>query len=1186
MQRTKRLLVFLLLITTFFTLPVSATGETAVRDITYYPDIEAPQHPHIWVYKFDDQGHWKECPICKTITTKSPHNKTPNGGNIDLFSLYWDTAYRDVCNCGWKGPAQRVIPGRPENYPTREYFYDGYRYTKFSDCRPITSSEYTRDYVNSGTKRAKGTVQGYTFSNGYVYGGGLVQANPSYNIKGTVGTIVGYDGYGSRSYQTMKNETSRLVWFYQTQSNRSRSNFLALLPSCGSSHPLYGMYAKYVSMSDYNFNRIMAACAGMSMHGISWGCGASSTDHVSYQSCETPGTHWYSGNCITASGEQMTMFNNYRRNYTCAICNTFVYGDEHLTYIDYYTSRPNSSDGASLAPGTSLRAGNASYTYYLSTSNKVGYHYYNYKRETDNQSYRQLVVVPSSHCSVTDGSGNRLSSSLGYYSGSTFYSNWMLTPINTSSNHLSSYGLDTFAWFHDNQRGGQRQLGGYYWYALQDTTKPTAYGQGNTTYWQLTGNGTKEKTSTQASLKVTFYDALFYPKNLVYARLLESDKKTPILQENGVEWKGLTNISGQQYWRGVFDVSTEVNGTKTIYVQAKDATGNLSAMVPISVSYIDAKGPTLSFGPADVSNGTWSRTKTVTVYGQDAFNNVKIGMSVLKDDPAVMTIVSNDEYNFQRTITFTGNVSYPKDIAIFGQDFSNNLSWYDIVIDKLDNTIPTVNYDKHTCYNGYTNVQLSGADKQTVFQNAEIKQADGSGVKYYGVSKSPDEEPTEWQTSPVIRINETGTYYFWDKDGVDWVSEPTKGIYIPVHWNLYFDYDDPNIASNDMTGNEITEKEVTNKEKIGELPNPAIRGWTFMGWTLWDEDETTRPEKLITYDRQDDYELNTRTRGQSTIDIDANTIYKWSENKTAQAEWRENRYTVVWNDQLGNTYDTGKTYLYDHWYEAPTQEESGFERPGYYIAYWDVKTDGHSEHRFWSKDKDWPVGEHYVDQKFGNLTDIDDGVVTVYAIWKPIPYTIRIWDNYIGTAEPHKDYAVDFETKFHLPGALWDHGDAVALGYDRTAETLVTPEWKLWDTVEGLTYERDSVVDIYTIWDNPPTIECIPEYYLNAVEAATNGLTENNASVTRTNLEAWLLSKCTARDWEWTKRYGSAVVPPGQNRGYTLKVSAFEPVKVVDGAKAGVLQYYVTFEVTDDAGLQATCTMTLYVSDKINILVN
>ncbi len=1185
LTRVRKTLSLLICIITLslVSIPAQAEGTVAVRDITNYPDIEAPEHPHIWVYRFDDAGHWKECSICHILTTKTSHVVTGNSGTIDLFSLYWDTAYRDVCNCGWKGPAQRVVPGRPENYVNSDYFYDGYRWTKFSEVRTISSSVYYRDYITPSTKRAKGTVQGYSYSNGYVYGGGLVMANDAYGVIGTVGTIVGYDGYGNRSALTKMEECTRLVWFYQRYGAASRSTFLSTLPSCGSSHPLYGMYQKYASMSDYNFNRIMAACRGMSVHGIVWGCHG---EHLSYQSCETPGTHWQAGQCTTSWGETMTMFGNSARNYTCAVCGTFAYGNEHLTYIDYNSSYSGTSTGAMCEPGTSFTSGPTTPTYYLSTSNKLGYYYYNFRRDSSNNSYRQLVVVPYSNASVTDSSGNRLSGSYGYYSGKTFISNWMYTPINTSSLHLSSYGWDTFAWFHDNRNGGQRQLGGFYYYAVQDAAKPVAYAQGNTSYWQLTGNGTPTHTSTQARIKVTFSDALYYPNNLVYARLLESDKTTYIPQDNGVEWKGLNNISGRTLWQGTLNIDTEVNGSKYVYVQTKDATGNMSALIPIQVSYIDAKGPTTSFGPVDISNGTWSRSKTVTVSGTDAFNNVNLGMSILEDDPAKMITVSNDEYNFQRTITFTGNVSSPKAIAIFGTDFSGNLSYKDIVIDKLDNTIPVVKYENYTCYNGYTNVLLSGTDKQQVFQNAQHTTADGSGVKYYGVSRSPDEEPTEWQTSPIIEITDTGTYYFWDKDNVDWVSKPTEGVYVPVQWKLDFDYDLPDIASHPMQGNAVKSKTVVVREKIVELPKPTITGWTLVSWDMWDSDETTRPDKLLTYDRQDKYELNTRTYGTNTIHVNEDTIYKWYENKTAQAEWRENRYTVRWLDQQGNEYSTGDTYLYDHYYEAPTQEQTGFDKPGYYIAYWSTRPDGFSHERFWSKDKDWPIGKYRVQQKFGNLTDIDDGVVDVYAIWKPIPYTIRIWDNYIGTKAPYKDYSVDYETQFYLPKALWEHGAAVCLGYDRIADVLVTPEWRNHTIVSALTTVRDSVVDIYTIWDNPPTISCPNEYHIKADTVIANGNVVNDSVVSRSQLEAFLLTLCEAKDWEYTKRYGTATVPIGQYLGYTVQIASIDPAKMIADAKGDASVYYVTYEVKDDAGNSATSTMTLYVSDKVNILVN
>lgn len=1184
MRKFKLLTVSLLIITFLLqSITAFAGGETTIRDITWYPDITAPTHPHIWQYAFDDTGHWRECTVCHTITSKQSHNKYPNNGTKYRITLYQDDAYRDVCNCGWKGPAQRVIYGRAENYSNSSVFINyATSLTSFSQVRLISRTEFNQN-VSNGTYPER--PQGYTFqaisgNNGYVYGGGAIPGLTYYKDRGIKSSLVcagSYDGFGAKDDKSVATEFSKLCIYASSKSSYSRADFLSTIPSSvGANHPMYGMYQKYASMSDYVFNRIMTYFVGMSMHGVSWGCGPQGNHQIIYSTAECPGSEMLSFGpglgCFTANGTQMSMWDETKGG-TCAICSYTCTGREHLTYIDY---EHHGSYGTYLKYGQTTSWGSEHPMYYQSTSNIVSYTRTRWRRNNIGSYQVQAQIRPaSSRNCVVDSRGNQYA---GY--GQTYTTQWHDVPI-TDSLHGSWYTWVTNYWVYDSSWRGQRQIGIYCPYAVVDVVDPVAYGTGNASYWQLTGNGTVSKTSAQATIKCTFQDSKDYSANEIFVHLLDSDGKTFIPQDNGVEWKGLNVLSGN-LWQGVLDVPTEVNGTKTIYVQAKDSTGNLSAKIPIQVSYIDAKGPTLTMSALDKPNTEWTRTKTITISGKDAFNNVKIGLS---ETPDGMVIVSNDEYGFSRTITFTGNVTDPKAVAIFGQDFTGNLTNKDITVAKLDNTIPVVKYEKQTEYNGYTDVTLSGTDYQIT---SKSNKDNGSGVKYYGVSTSPDVEPTEWQTSPVVKITETGTYYFWDKDGVDWVSEPTEGIYVPVRWTLTFDYDKPDISTNPMTDNSPAYKTVTHLEQTGSLPSPKIQGWTFLGWKIYDADEQTRPNKIITYDRQDVFENNTRQYDPHAIDLLYSTIWKWKEDKTAQAEWRENRYTVIYDDQQGNEYHNNVTYLYDHSYEAPTQEESGFERPGYYIAYWsESKRGGTKFDRFWSKDVDWPVGENGVQQYFKNLTDVDGDIVRLYAIWKPIPYTIRLHDNYLFAATPYKDYEVNYETKFTFPNPkLWDH-NATHVGYDRESQTFVNPEWKWSDTVASLTVERNAIVSIYMIWDNPPTITCNSEIYLNAQEVVSHGLTENDASVTRSQLEAWLLTKCTANDWEYQYRYGSNQVPPGTNHGYTLKVSAFDPAGItaeVDGATAVV--YYVTFEVTDDAGQTATASSTVFVSDKVNILVN
>lgn len=317
---------------------------------------------------------------------------------------------------------------------------------------------------------------------------------------------------------------------------------------------------------------------------------------------------------------------------------------------------------------------------------------------------------------------------------------------------------------------------------------------------------------------------------------------------------------------------------------------------------------------------------------------------------------------------------------------------------------------------------------------------------------------------------------------------------------------------------------------------------------------------------------------------------------TIYAQWEPIKYNVRYNDNYGAT-KLQPNCSYDVDYSVYTDRETGFSKTGYYLDGWSMKPGLNT-----------PVYKVPVDpviepnrsttDTFRNLSDQNGATVDLYAVWKPMPYVIRIYDNYneqTGTCSNksahdtcsfHKDYVVYYDQEFIFPDALWTHENAVVMGYDVISDVYVNPMYRVRDKVTNLTAEPMSVMEFYTIWDNIPTITSPNEINFDYDTALGMNMNVENGTVSYTEIEAWLLSKTTASDYEWSKRY-TGPIPVGKNNGYTYSIVSFQPDVIHDSASSSTpLSYTVTFGITDDAGNSATSVTKLFLGDQINILIN
>ena len=405
-------------------------------------------------------------------------------------------------------------------------------------------------------------------------------------------------------------------------------------------------------------------------------------------------------------------------------------------------------------------------------------------------------------------------------------------------------------------------------------------------------------------------------------------------------------------------------------------------------------------------------------------------------------------------------------------------------------------------------------------------------------------------TVPEFDLGETVTNFIGEKDKVILYA-----LWCPGYWIQY----NPNSG-------------------LGIIPTD------FFNWNTWNNLQTKTFNKVGYTQEGWSYSSGLNTPKDFTLGQLVYNLTQPGKTVTLYAWWRPNTYTITWdsNNGTGEEYSPGTVYQYDQSYSAISPSVSGFEKQGYYIKYW--QRNQHSGARYYCNPK-FPAGTDSIQEKFKNLTSIDKANVRLYAAWEPIQYTIRIWDNYENSPE-YKDYVVKYDEKFSLPSALWSHGSAKMLGYDYNKDSIATSSMKVGDVLMNLTDIDGVIINIYTIWDNPPKITSPASIDLPREIAAGHKINVSNGTISRSDIEEFLLRYATATDVEYTSRYNSSTVPAGLNHGYTVRVISIDPVEISNNASDHVTTYGVMFQIIDDAGQIATCTTSLFVGDNFDILIH
>ena len=299
--------------------------------------------------------------------------------------------------------------------------------------------------------------------------------------------------------------------------------------------------------------------------------------------------------------------------------------------------------------------------------------------------------------------------------------------------------------------------------------------------------------------------------SVVYIRVLDSNKSTIISN-----W-GVATQNGTIFSRNI-DLTTEVNGSKTIYVEAKDSTNNTSSLTQVTISNLDSKAPTPTSGTT--TSTTWSTSKNMTFTANDvgsgnvqiAFNNTKNYMSTTKNNTS-----------YSKTYTFIGDVYGSTKAAVYYKDALGNETTQFVTISNIDNTKPTITKVENSKALGSTSLTVTANDINTTLNKS------GSGVSKYiitSTNSTPSEDDSNWQTSNILKVTTPGTYYIFAKDLVGNISNAYK-VDVKVNYTLSVN---PNGGSwnNSSTTQEFT---ITNGD-AKTIANPSRIGYTFNNWTL------------------------------------------------------------------------------------------------------------------------------------------------------------------------------------------------------------------------------------------------------------------------------------------------------------------------------------------------------------------
>ena len=662
-------------------------------------NVSVPAHTHIYQYAYNNYQHWQQCVVCGAPSgSKTNHSLHDNGGSKTQCGDGWNTAYREVCSCGYQSAPLYMIHGFTYNYANYKGTNYGAGCGSFNNVKQITQSQFNSWY--SGVKIDGKQVQWWDYDgDGY---GIVLCYGPIIGNGSIIGTIEHYIGSeGDCGKKSRFEEYYALLKYIQSDDTPTRSEFVTWIRTqintkCGSNntykqrHMLYGYDTKYSGVSDVNFNKIVADFGGSSRECyIGAGTWGWNSMRIHHNGDHGNGSQLYGeggGSCYDCKTDKYRDFGNGISN-TCDLCGLTVSGNESYE-ATYYLGCGECSNFASSfwqkSVGETLTC--SGHTITGKNNTQLGTAYCIVKKTGAHQMTKQLRVNTTGTATVNDSAMGTFSKS-----GNNYTSTTAVVVPRSPYNTFGSYWGYASGSFTITANGVTRTVGINFSYPFADDTAPSAYGYTNATTnngnWAIAYNSNR----TLVTLTVTCLDLDQYERNQPYYRVYDSDQTTLLKTATGTTDFPMWRISGTAgtaegngIWRGSSTVTAEVKSSKNIYIQFYDSCGHYSGKTARVISAVDAKGPTITVSATPSNLTAWSTYQTFTVTAKDDCSWSQLGLS----NSDLKTVASSAGASGSRTWTIKGNLTGTKTITFYAKDATGNVSYVTKTFGNIDNTAP------------------------------------------------------------------------------------------------------------------------------------------------------------------------------------------------------------------------------------------------------------------------------------------------------------------------------------------------------------------------------------------------------------------------------------------------------------------------------------------------------------------
>lgn len=430
------------------------------------------------------------------------------------------------------------------------------------------------------------------------------------------------------------------------------------------------------------------------------------------------------------------------------------------------------------------------------------------------------------------------------------------------------------------------------------------------------------------------------------------------------------SVSGGK-WNYSFIPNIEVDASgKTFTVMVKDTFGN-SSTGNFTLSKVDGKQPSSTIKQ---STGTgWSKTKNFTASCTDGGIG-QVSSSVLNSN-SFITMDANGT-SFTKGYTFTGDLYGSLEIPVVYKDGAGNALTTYLTVSNLDNTAPTISNTTVTKGYGSSKVTVTANDINVTLNKS------GSGITDYGISASTSTQPATWQSSNVLSVTDSGTYYVWVKDAVGNMSN--KPVTVDVISKVSFD------AGNGAC--DVNHKDYLYSGTYSGLPIASRVGYTFSGWYTEQNASGTKV-----------------SNGDAAIHAGAVMLY---------AGWSANTYTVTFDAKEGTVDTSSKQVTFDAPYgELPTPQRTNYA----FTGWTDANGDAVTADTVYQTASDVTLTAHYKLTHCTTTFDCDGGTCVVSEV------TNGIEESYQSLPVPTKP-GWDFVGWYTAPdgaGSLVSNGSAV-----------------------------------------------------------------------------------------------------------------------------------------------------------------